>query len=172
MHMSDLPQNLDTYQRYGYLQVNTHPNDENFAMQIYIPHNTDVMYMRRKMNAYGWQPWAQFSPSNQVSTTPNWTTASLQNGWKHSTGYGYVQYCKNNDGVVYIRGFCRSGSTTEGSTVFTLPEGLRPSQAMYKHILNNDYNIGVVRIETNGRVNIKSKVDDKWLCLDDISFKI
>lgn len=170
-NMSDLPQNLDTYQRYGYLQVNTHPNDENFAMQIYIPHNTDVMYMRRKMNTYGWQPWTVFKPGN-VPVSSEWETAILKEGWQHYTNFGNVQYSRTSEGIVFIRGTCRRGKTTKETVLFTLPEKYRPSVGLFKKALNNSYGSAIIAIYPTGNVVVKDNVDDQWLNLDDISFKI
>lgn len=169
-NMSDLPPNLDTYQRYGYLQVNTHPNDENFAMQIYIPHNTDVMYMRRKMNTYGWQPWTVFKPGN-VPVSSEWQTASLKSGWQHHPNYSQVQYSKDG-GVVYFRGVCRGGGTSSDTSIFTLPEGFKPSTTIFKTALNNSYGTAIIAIYSTGNVVVKSNVDSTWLNLDDISFKM
>lgn len=170
-NMSDLPPNLDTYQRYGYLQVNTHPNDENFAMQIYIPHNTDVMYMRRKMNTYGWQPWTVFKPGN-VPVSSEWETATLKEGWQHYTNFGNVQYSRTSEGIVFIRGTCRRGKTTKETVLFTLPEKCRPSVGLFKKALNNSYGSAIIAIYPTGNVVVKDNVDDQWLNLDDISFKI
>ena len=170
-NMSDLPPNLDTYQRYGYLQVNTHPNDENFAMQIYIPHNTDVMYMRRKMNTYGWQPWTVFKPGN-VPVSSEWETAILKEGWQHYTNFGNVQYSRTSEGIVFIRGTCRRGKTTKETVLFTLPEKYRPSVGLFKKALNNSYGSAIIAIYPTGNVVVKDNVDDQWLNLDDISFKI
>lgn len=167
-NLSDLPSGLNTYQKYGYLEVNTHPDDSNFAMQIYIPHNTDVMYMRRKTNN-GWQNWVQFNPSGVES---NWHDASYLNGWK-TAGDGVVQYTKTADGTVYLRGVARGGSLEDNTAIINLPVGYRPSKYMYKKALNNSYQAAIVGIDTNGNVTVKSKnVDNNWLCLDDISFKI
>ena len=170
-NMSDLPPNLDNYQRYGYLQVNTHPNDENFAMQIYIPHNTDVMYMRRKMNTYGWQPWTVFKPGN-VPVSSEWETATLQNGWQHYTDFGNVQYSRTSEGIVFIRGTCRGGKTTTETPLFKLPEKYKPTVGLFKKALNYNYGSAIIAIYPTGNVVIKDNVDDQWLNLDDISFKI
>ena len=170
-NMSDLPPNLDNYQRYGYLQVNTHPNDENFAMQIYIPQNTDVMYMRRKMNTYGWRPWTVLKPSN-VTMSSEWETATLQNGWQHYTNFGNVQYSRTSEGIVFIRGTCMGGKTIKETALFKLPEKYRPTVGLFKKALNYNYGSAIIAIYPTGNVVVKDNVDDQWLNLDDISFKI
>lgn len=169
-NMYDLPDGLNMYQKYGYLQVNTHPDDANFALQIYIPHNTDIMFMRRKTN-YGWQKWVQFTPSNS-STNPKWTDAALKSGWRNTTDYGDVQFSKSVDGTVYFRGTARGGNTTQETVIFTLPEGYRPEKQLYLTALNNSYGIAIIAVWPNGDVVIKSNVDSHWLNFDNINFRI
>lgn len=169
-NMDDMPDGLNMYQKYGYLQVNTHPDDANFALQIYIPHNTDIMFMRRKTN-YGWQKWVQFTPSNS-STNPKWTDAALKSGWRNTTDYGDVQFSKSVDGTVYFRGTARGGNTTQETVIFTLPEGYRPEKQLYLTALNNSYGIAIIAVRPNGDVVIKSNVDSHWLNFDNINFRI
>jgi hypothetical protein len=169
-NMGDLPDGLNMYQKYGYLQVNTHPDDANFALQIYIPHNTDVMYMRRKTN-YGWQKWVQFTPSDS-STTPKWTDAALTSGWRNTIDYGAVQFSKSVDGTVYFRGTARGGNTTQETVIFTLPEGYRPGKQLYLSALNNSYGVAILSIRPDGAVVVKSNVDSQWLNFDNVNFRI
>lgn len=169
-NMDDLPDGLNMYQKYGYLQVNTHPDDANFALQIYIPHNTDIMFMRRKTN-YGWQKWVQFTPSDS-STTLKWTDAALTSGWRNTIDYGAVQFSKSVDGTVYFHGTARGGNTTQETVIFTLPEGYRPGKQLYLSALNNSYGVAIVSIRPNGDVVVKSNVDSQWLNFDNISFRI
>lgn len=169
-NMDDLPDGLNMYQKYGYLQVNTHPDDANFALQIYIPHNTDIMFMRRKTN-YGWQKWVQFTPSDS-STTLKWTDAALTSGWRNTIDYGAVQFSKSVDGTVYLRGTARGGNTTQETVIFTLPEGYRPGKQLYLSALNNSYGVAILSIRPNGDVVVKSNVDSQWLNFDNISFRI
>ena len=167
-NLSDLPPGLNTYQKYGYLEVNTHPDDNNFAMQIYIPHNTDVMYMRRKMNN-GWQNWVRFNPNGSVADS-QWYNATFRNNWRAAGDS--VQYSKTSDGLVCIRGVATGGSIADNAAIINLPSGYRPSKYLYKKALNNSYGTAIVGINTNGDVTVKKNVDNNWLCLDDISFKI
>lgn len=169
-NMDDLPDGLNMYQKYGYLQVNTHPDDASFALQIYIPHNTDIMFMRRKTN-YGWQKWVQFTPSDS-STKPKWTDAALTSGWRNTIDYGAVQFSKSVDGTVYLHGTARGGNTTQETVIFTLPEGYRPGKQLYLSALNNSYGVAILSIRPDGAVVVKSNVDSQWLNFDNISFRI
>ena len=149
----------------GYVTVITQDNNNN-CVQMYIPTNKDVMYMRRYY-ANAWGAW--ISAGGEVDT---WHDASYRNGWK-TAGNGVVQYTKTADGIVYIRGVANGGSLADNTAIINLPEGYRPNKYMYKKALNNSYQTVVVGIDTSGNVTVKSKnVDNQWLCLDDISFKV
>ena len=148
----------------GYVTVITQDNNSN-CVQMYVPANKDVMYMRRYY-ANAWSGWIVVG--GEVDT---WHNASYRNNWR-AAGDG-VQYIKTADGLVCIRGVATGGSLEDNAAIINLPLGYRPSRYMYKKALNNDYGTAIVGIDTNGNVTVKSKnVDNNWLCLDDISFKI
>ena len=133
---------------------------------MYVPANKDAMYMRRYY-ANTWGGW--ISACGEIDT---WHDASYRNNWR-TAGDGVVQYTKTADGTVYLRGVATGGSLADNAAIINLPVGYRPSKYMYKKALNNSYQAAIVGIDTNGNVTVKSKnVDNDWLCLDDISFKI
>jgi len=155
------PQGLDNT---GYIHVITQDNSN--CVQLYVPTNKDAMYMRRYF-ANAWSGW--IAACGEVDT---WHNASYRNGWK-TAGDGVVQYTKTADGTVYLRGVTTGGSLDENAAIINLPVGYRPSKYMYKKALNYHYQAAIVGIDTNGNVTVKSKnVDNNWLCLDDISFKV
>lgn len=167
--MSDLPSNLTGSQLYGYIQVNTHPSDENYVMQTYTPYDANIIYMRRKTPVTGWHPWVAFTPGEASS---EWNNATLKSNWTHHQSDGPIQYCKTMDNVVTLRGTGTGGTSSYNSTVLTLPQGFRPSKTVYKKGLNNNYGVVIVSVEPNGDLRIKSNADSTWLNLDDVSFKI
>ena len=166
--MSDLPSNLTGSQLYGYIQVNTHPTDENYVMQTFTPYDANVIYMRRKTPITGWQPWVIFTPSGSVS---EWKTATLQRGWKPYQGERNVQYTKQVDGTVLIRGSCQGGDGSAG-TLFYLPDGYKPSMTVYFVGIAGSGTPFYGGINTHGTVYTSQNVRNNWLCLDGISFKI
>lgn len=166
--MSDLPSNLTGSQLYGYIQVNTHPTDENYVMQTFTPYDANVIYMRRKTPITGWQPWVIFTPSGSVS---EWKTATLQRGWKPYRGERNVQYTKQVDGTVLIRGSCQGGDGSAG-TLFYLPDGYKPSMTVYFVGIAGSGTPFYGGINTHGTVYTSQNVRNNWLCLDGISFKI
>lgn len=160
--VTNSPQGADNT---GYVTVITQDSNNN-CVQMYVPANKDAMYMRRYY-ANSWSGWVV--ACGEVDT---WHDASYRNGWK-TAGDGVVQYTKTADGTVYLRGVATGGSLDDNAAIINLPVGYRPSKYMYKKALNNSYQAAIVCIDTNGNVTVKSKnVDNNWLCLDDISFKI
>jgi hypothetical protein len=167
--MSDLPSNLTGSQLYGYIQVNTHPSDENYVMQTYTPYDANAIYMRRKTPVTGWHPWVAFIPGD---SSIGWQNATLKSNWRHHQSDGPIQYSKTMDNVVILRGTGTGGNAEYNTTVLTLPQGFRPTKTVYKKGLNNNYGIVIVSIEPSGNMIIRSNADSKWLNLDDVSFKI
>lgn len=153
---------------YGYLNVITHSSDNNHCVQMYIPFNQDSIYMRRCESGI-WKNWVIVS-TNEIETS--WETATLTEGWQHHSKFGNVQYYKNSDGMVFIRGTCKDGKTSAESVIFNLPEGYRPKTSLFKTGLNNSYGLAVIQIYNTGNVVVKSNVDAQWLNLDNIVFKI
>ena len=148
---------------------------------------TSMGYMAVRENGFdnNWRPWrylVQQSKSTNNSdyvallkseSNPTaWQNANLQNGWSHHRDYGNVQFSKTFDGIVYLKGTCKGGKTTRESIIFTLPENFRPSTTLFKTALNNDYGPAVVGIYPSGNVVVKGNIDEKWLNLDNVSFKI
>lgn len=160
--VTNSPQGADNT---GYVNVITQDNNNN-CVQMYVPATKDAMYMRRYY-ANAWSGW--ISACGEVDT---WHNATYRNNWR-TAGDGVVQYTKTADGTVYLRGVATGGSLDDNTAIINLPVGYRPSKYMYKKALNNSYQAAIVGIDTNGNVTVKSKnVDNNWLCLDDISFKI
>lgn len=147
----------------GYVNVIT--QDNNNCVQMYVPHNKDVMYMRRYY-ANAWSGW--ITACGEVDT---WHNATYRNNWR-TAGDAVVQYTKTADGTVHLRGVATGGSLAENAAIIILPSGYRPSRYIYKKALNNSYGTAILGINTNGDVTVKKNVDHNWLCLDDISFKV
>ena len=168
-HAFGVQHNPSGTNNYGYINVTTHSSDNNHCVQMYVPFNKDSIYMRR-CESGTWKNWVIVS-TNELETS--WKTATLTEGWQHHSNFGSVQYSKTSDGIVFIRGTCRDGKTKDGTVLFTLPEGYRPSAGLFKTGLNNSYGIAVIAVYPTGNVVIKSNnVDSQWLNLDNITFKI
>lgn len=99
-----------------------------------------------------------------------WCNITLQNGWVfYGAPYSTPQYTRSSDGLVVLKGLIRSGTATDGTTLFTLPAGYRPSQRL---LLSSEDNGSWARIDVlpNGLVTIQSNGNSAWLALDSIHF--
>ena len=157
----------------GWLLVQVY-DDAQYVVQTYWTATTETMLVRYRM-ANRWSDWKEVATKDDIQKytqgTP-WQNLTLQNGWQHHPEYEKVQCSKTFDGIVYLRGTCKGGKTTRESIIFTLPENFRPSTTLFKTALNNDYGPAVVGIYPSGNVVVKGNIDEKWLNLDNVSFKI
>ena len=155
-----------------YVQVLKH--NDNWVVQVAYDFFSQAIAVRSKING-SWNPWKYLTTKDDVSrmlASSNWQNANLKNGWVHHPEYEKIQFSKTFDGIVYLRGTCKGGKTTRESIIFTLPENFRPPTALFKTVLNSNYGPAVVGIYPGGDVVVKGNVDEKWLNLDNISFKI
>jgi len=97
-------------------------------------------------------------------------TPTLLNGWvNYGSGYESATYWKDKCDVVHISGFIKSGSTTDGTVIFNLPEGYRP-RASEEFITVSLNVICVIDIYATGNVAIRTGANGGWLSLSGISF--
>ena len=169
---------------WGMLEVfRPNPNSQECIQRF----TTSFGYIAVRENGFdnNWRPWrylvqqskstnnSDYVALSKTESNPTpWQNANLQNGWSHHRDYGNVQFSKTFDGIVYLKGTCKGGKTTRESIIFTLPENFRPSTTLFKTALNNDYGSAVIGIYPSGNVVVKGNVDEKWLNLDNVSFKI
>lgn len=98
-----------------------------------------------------------FTPEPQES----WSAPSLLNSWTN-VGGGNVEagFMMDRNGRVHIRGHLGGGTTTDGTTIFTLPSGYRPLAIHHFVTWNegasaNRQAVGIA-VLTNGNVNVYS----------------
>ena len=131
------------------------------------------MFLRTANDGGRWRPgnWKEFLFKQDMENY-SWQKLVLQSGWNHHSTYGDAFYTKTLDGVVHFKGNVWKGSTDKEAVIAMLPEGFRPRSSMYLQALNNDYGNAILCIYTDGRLVVKSQVDNKWLNLDNVSFRI
>lgn len=56
-----------------------------------------------------------------------WHDVTFANGWTNAGGTANVQCRLDVGGMVIMRGRCKPGTTTDGTTIFTLPAAYRPT---------------------------------------------
>lgn len=98
---------------------------------------------------------------------------NFQNGWvAYGSPYNTPGYRITMDGLVYVTGVIKSGTTGTGTLLFTLPEGYRPS-ATKVFALAKAGGAGnwEVEIAANGEVRVGPRnADATWSSLDNITF--
>lgn len=106
---------------------------------------------------------------------PSWTNITLQNGWKEESSTKTPKYYKDDLGIVRFTGSIYSGTTTNGTVLFTLPEGFRPSTNFAVTTMTwsntSDYASILLDIWSNGNVAISFINSKQVINLSDISFR-
>jgi hypothetical protein len=99
-----------------------------------------------------------------------WTNLTLQNSWvAYSSPYTVAAVTKGSDGIVSIKGFMRSGITTNNTIIATLPVGYRPKQEMIVEGISTD-RLARLDIYPNGSIALVYAYANTWLSIDNINF--
>jgi len=99
-----------------------------------------------------------------------WTSLTLQNSWVWYGGNPATPgVTKGSDGIVMLTGLIKSGTTTNGTVITTLPAGFRPSQEMVLDVASNGI-FGRIDIYPNGNIVAINLNNNTYLTLDGISF--
>lgn len=104
-------------------------------------------------------------------TYTNWTTMSMSAGWVfYGSNFTTPQYTKSSDGMVTIKGLIKSGTTTAGTVIFTLPPGYRPAERQIYVAQATGAGFARVDILANGQIQIQSGFSATWTTLDGLAF--
>lgn len=107
---------------------------------------------------------------------------ALQAGWQHKPGFQPLEYFKDSEGFVHLRG-AAIGSTAGASTVFVLPQGYRPDDDLLHYAFYRWQSTGsslkvrwaLLYILTDGQVRFEPRslnaVADDWLTFDNHVFR-
>lgn len=139
--------------------------DSNNAIQIAYPYHikdSQVLIRRTTNGMNNWSSWR----SNKYSS--EWMPLELLNGWTNFGGSEPNAECKIQDGVVYIRGLITGGTSNSSTTLFTLPQGLRPSKRDYVVTISKNASGTVLTrliIDTTGEVRLMEG-SNSWLILN------
>lgn len=112
----------------------------------------------------GWEVEANFRELAQRAVTrggpgTGWTAPTLVNSWTVSTTVGYL---KDSLGFVHLKGVVQAPAAGVNSTVFTLPVGYRPGQAVEfaaKYWNGAVNTLGSVNVSTAGVVTAVSNTN-------------
>ena len=167
-HAFGVQHNPTNTNNYGYVCVITHSNDSSYCVQFYVPFNSDQLYIRR-CESNRWANWTSVITS---SLDTGWKKAELQRGWQHYDGEDRaVEFKKDANGKVCIRGSCKGGSGGSGA-LFYLPEGFRPNKKVYFTGIHGNGALFYGGVTSYGMVYNSQSVNNGWVCLDNISFEI
>lgn len=103
-----------------------------------------------------------------------WQTVTLRNGWQnYGSIYNQAGFFKDSMGIVHLKGLVKNGTA---KTVFTLPQGFRPTKQEIHAVCAygpSSYVIGRIDILTNGNVDSIGVIGSgKWISLDGITFRV
>lgn len=126
--------------------------------------------------------FAQAKTRNWITGSNAWSewsgggvTLTLQNGWEAYGGQlGAPTAKRTADGLVVLSGVAKNGTVTSGTVITTLPDGYRPSAAIYvvspRYVSAGAPNIALLYINTNGQITTVLDVNAEFLGLDGITF--
>lgn len=100
-----------------------------------------------------------------LNTQEGLTTFTPQNGWVSYSGSDGAYY-KDSLGVVHLYGRFMNGTTTNGTTLASLPNGYRPIRGVLINARGFDLAIG-----TDGTMSIYSVTSPVDIGIDGISFR-
>jgi hypothetical protein len=110
-----------------------------------------------------------------IDSTNTYQTLTLVNGWTVAD----TPQCRleENGNVVRIRGTITAGTTADGTTIFTLPVGLRPSQAVALPVVllgggGTPTGTGTIAINSSGVSSIYGVGANSFIRLHGISFSV
>ena len=142
--------------------VVSHRNPDQGVVQFLYPFAADdtrVLVRTANIGANTWNRWSGVPES-----------LTLQNSWvayggAFETAKAYVDSTK----TVHLSGMIKSGTTTPGTLICTLPAGMRPAAECIRMGASN---AGLVqfKVAPNGEVTLQSAGDASWTSLGGVSF--
>lgn len=92
------------------------------------------------------------------TATTSYIAPTLLNSWVNYGGtLATAGYLKDAHGFVHITGVIKSGTTTAGTVLFTLPVGYRPAkQEMFLANIFSGASVGLLDIDASGNVNFQA----------------
>lgn len=138
--------------------------DGTFALQLHWSYNDGLgaLYTRVGQGA-SWLTWSTVAPAPAQTLT-------LQNSWV-AYDVSYTIQAKKQANLVRLTGLIKSGTTTTGTVIATLPAGYRPAQNTWFSVMT-DTNGQAARVYVSpvGNVVLHYTPSSGFLSLDDIAF--
>lgn len=134
----------------------------------------DFLYAVSGNTAYDWRntPERPAYGSKKVRRANEPITVTYAGTWGNTVGAGFeFEATRDLDGWVTLAGFVGGGTTTDGSTMFTLPAGCRPAQTYLPYTCVAQTGACIVRVLATGVVSIYSASGAAFVSLAGIRFK-
>jgi len=113
-----------------------------FAMAVSQTNSYDLMTIDSAgnlANAFSNSGYFSTQATYYPSTYGGWITPTLTGLWSNfGSGWDTAQYTKSADGVVTVKGLIKSGTTSAGTVVATLPAGYRPLATTIMTVTGNN----------------------------------
>jgi hypothetical protein len=115
-----------------------------------------------------WQPILVETAAPPVASIP---VSTFAGSWVNfGAGRRDASYWKDAMGMVHVVAFLKSGSVTDGTTMFTLPAGYRPGATeIFDGIANNLH--CTIQVDTAGNVQVFSAAGNTSLGIPNIQFR-
>lgn len=146
-----------------------HPGDTVLCVNI---NGMSIVLQRLPMVGDETDPTSDnFTPWREVGAAGEPT---FENSWVNFAGvddYDTAAFWQQSDGWVRLKGLVKDGTATAGTTIFTLPSGLRPEigPALYFSVISNG-TAAVVEVNGFGQVRCHSNCNTAYLSLNGIAF--
>jgi hypothetical protein len=102
-------------------------------------------------------------------TQSSWAAVTLSGGWSNvGGGFPNLQYRRDKQGRVQVRGSITGGTATDGTVIATLPSGFRPATGTGTHLIPVSGNAGVgsILIGTSGAMSLLGLSSSSFLHLN------
>jgi hypothetical protein len=112
--------------------------------------------------------------AQQLKDQESWTAPTFQNSWTNydASSWEEAGYMKDSLGFVHVRGFLKGGTTTPGTTVFTMPAGYRPlKNSYYPGGMNSSSAYTSWQVTPNGEVKVATGGSTTYSPIGHIIFK-
>lgn len=106
------------------------------------------------------------------SWTGQATALTFSNRWSNfDVNWSQAQAVLDESGYVQVSGLIASGTTTAGTTMATLPAGMRPAKIMLFPVVYASGTLGVARVSPDGTIKAETAANSTYTSLDAIKFK-
>ncbi|MCW2927413.1 MAG: hypothetical protein JWM86_1381 [Thermoleophilia bacterium] len=109
------------------------------------------------------EDWHVIGAPSEVAYAATWGSTA-------TGSYQQAGFRKDRFGIVHMRGVAFRGADGTASYMFTLPVGYRPSKIRSWPVASFGSAIGVLEVESDGRVWISTSANDNQVSLEGVSF--